>query len=140
MAYKKDLLPAPPRYCRCGTRLARDNRDDECSPCQVSAAMRSAEAGVEVSKRKARERLAREMLQLEDVPITTVYDRQTPQAIQKIVYHFAKTGDYELTADACEMSVHIVRRALRRVAARSVIELMIEDGTWPEGASKGKSR
>lgn len=140
MAYKKDLLPAPPRYCRCGTRLARDNRDAECSPCQVSAAMRVAEASEAVVKRKARERLSREMLSLEDVPITTVYDRQPPQIIQKIVYHFAKTGDYDLTADACELSTHSVRRALRRVAARSVIDVMIEDGTWPEGASKGKSR
>ncbi|ROO52419.1 hypothetical protein EDC02_7344 [Micromonospora sp. Llam0] len=26
-----------PRYCRCGTRLARDNKSGQCAPCQTKA-------------------------------------------------------------------------------------------------------
>lgn len=141
MASKKELVPGPPRYCRCGAKLARDNREDECSPCQVSAVRRENERLVvaeEIRRTRSRSMVRMRWDLLPDhVPLCGTYDKLGPDVVRACVYWYAKTGDWEVVADETGVQRLEVRRLMQREAAREIISLMIEDGVWPEGAPTG---
>lgn len=126
------------RRCGCGTILARDNEEDECSPCQNAAMNRHLAWMRSVTGRELREgrsrRYMRQKLKLWEVPLPGLPDALEPARLQRVVYHWAKSGSPERTAESCNLTVADVIAALRGEAAEEMIELMIEEGSWPEGA------
>lgn len=132
-------MKSPPetRYCRCGARIARDNREPLCSPCQVREsedAYRREQAKVERARERTRELYrGRISVKLEDVPLPGEHDKEQPEIVRLAVFNYARTGDHRLAANATGISEGTIRNLLRRPAARGIIELMVEEGTWPAG-------
>lgn len=142
--FNQEIEPAPPRYCHCGARIARDNLENECSPCQVSAAARERErlaADDHLRRTLGRETYRqRHDLHFSDVPLVASYDRLGPELVRKVIYYWAKLGDLDNVADEVGLQRLEVRRCIERAAAQEVIELMLEEGLWPEGAATGTRR
>lgn len=76
-------------------------------------------------------------LELEDIPLCGSYDRLGPELVRACVYWYARTGDWDLVSDETGLQRIEVRRCLTRAAAREIIDFMLEEGTWPEGAPTG---
>lgn len=127
--------PPVTRHCRCGARIARDNREELCSPCQAAQFQRDLDRRVrEAAERRARPRsvyAARKALTLADVPHTDEPDPLPQPEVRAIVLAYARTGDYDLTADEVGHQRVDVMRCLRRAAAMTMIDYMVEEGTWP---------
>lgn len=144
MRLPEKTAPAPPRYCECGAKIARDNTESTCSPCTVSANARELErlASSEDIRRLRRRQLSgdRANLTMSMVPLCGTYDRLGPDLVRECVYWWAKTGDAELVAYELDMKRIEVTRCLSRVPAQEIIDLMLEEGTWPDGAPLGKRR
>lgn len=142
MALPKQKPPAPTRYCRCGARIARDNPEDECSPCQHSETRRAREstsAAEELRNTRAREIYRqRTGLNIEDVPLSGEDDRLGAECVRDVVFTYARMGSYHLAAEYLGMNVHEVRACIRRSAARETIDYLIEEGLWPEESPQGK--
>lgn len=128
--------PTEPRYCRCGARIARDNREEECSPCQARERDRQHALAVANAERRGRveleTRALRSGLVLADVPLPGEPDELGSETVRRIVYFYALKGDYGAVAQSVGFRKRIVSDCLKRPAAQSIIELMIEEGTWPE--------
>lgn len=133
----KTKPPVLVRHCRCGARIARDNRELLCSPCQVRESEDLYQLEQErIARASARTRElyeGRVRVRLEDVPLPGEWDREPPEIVRMAVFNYARTGEYRYAADATGITESTLRRILRREAARSIIELMVEEGTWPAG-------
>jgi hypothetical protein len=131
------------RCSRCEAFLARDNSEDYCSPCgsyYAEIEFQRQFAAHEVSKREERERkrMAR-ALTLDDVPLPGHPDKEPPEIVRLVVLAFAKGGSYEAVHRLSGVGHERAQRMLRRVAAREMIESMVEEGTWPVGRSTSET-
>lgn len=91
--------------------------------------------------RKSRQKsmwLMRQELRLEDVPLCGTYDRLGPDLVRACVYAWATTGDWDLVCDMTGLQRMEARRCMEREGAREMVALMMEEGTWPEGAPTGR--
>lgn len=121
------------RCDHCNAILARDNRDELCSPCGSRREQIKFEREVAAWKRR-RNYSSDAIRELEpiDVPMPTASDSLQPEVIMRIVYFFAKTkGNQRQTAMRANVPAKSVAGCLRREAARGIVQSMIEDEIWP---------
>lgn len=109
-----------------------------CSPCehtisQIDMAREATPWALECEIARSRKYM-RNKLKLWEVPLPGIPDEIEPAKLQEIVFHFARTGELNATARRSRMQSAPVYMALRREAAVEMIESMVEEGTWPEGA------
>lgn len=127
--------PEERRRCTCGAVIARDNKGaDRCSPCVVSEERRILDTLVR--EREEREALKKRMdhLMLGDVPLACYPDIFPPEIVRLVVLHYGRTGNKGEAARRVKfagLNAHEARLCLGRRAAREMIELMREEGTWP---------
>lgn len=133
----QQLAPDVERRCRCGARLARDNHDELCSPCDNTQRESALEWSIRMAEDKRRRQLEayrkRATLKLNDIPLMGEYDKAGPDVVQQAVFHYAVSGDFDIVADQIGVQRGEAIRILKRTAAQQTIDFMVEEGTWPEG-------
>lgn len=118
----------------CGAILARDNTEELCSPCMHRREQIKFERELYAwrQRRNYNSEMVRELLRI-DVPLPGETDSMfDPGTLIEIVFTYGKTGgNANQTAMRTGINSKAIAAALRRAAARGMIQAMIEEGTWP---------